>query len=137
MQLNGAGVIVLSTADDYTEVNAAYGLAGGSNGAYGINTSGGNSGLSILGKLQIDNGYLSTRESSGLLYWSYASGQFILNGGRVDAKQFHNPQGGATGLISYVQNGGSLILRGRFTNTINYTNPADLSNAVIKYCQSR
>src|SRR5664280_651655 len=128
--LEGAGVIVLSTADDFTEVNAAYGLAGGSNVTYGINTSGGNSGFSILGKLQIDNGYLSTRESSGLLYWSYASGQFILNGGKVDAKQFHNPDG-ANGLISFVQNGGSLNLRGRFTNTINYVNPADLSNALI------
>src|SRR5664280_2768000 len=128
--LEGAGIIVLSTADDFTEVNAAYGLAGGSNGVYGIST-GGNSGLSILGKLQIDNGYLSTRESSGLLYWSYASGQFILNGGKVDAKQFHNPEGAANGLISYVQNGGSLNLRGRFTNTINYVNPADLSNTLI------
>jgi len=87
----------------------AYGFSGGSNVTYGINTSGGNSGFSILGKLQIDNGYLSTRESSGLLYWSYASGQFILNGGKVDAKQFHNPEGAANGLISYVQNGGSLI----------------------------
>ena len=131
LNLNGAGVIVLSTADSYTEVNAAYGLAGGSNAAYGINTSGGNSGLSVLGMLQVDNGYLSTRESSGLLYWSYASGQFILNGGKVDTKQFHNPEGGSTGLVSFVQNGGNLILRGRFTNTINYVNPADLSNAVI------
>ena len=129
--LNAPGVIVLSTADSYTEVNAAYGLAGGSNAAYGINTSGGYSGLSVLGKLQIENGYLSTRESSGLLYWNYASAQFILNGGKVDTKQLHNPQGGATGLISYVQNGGSLVLRGRFTNTINYVNPADLSNPVI------
>jgi len=128
--LEGAGVIVLSTADDFTEVNAVYGLAGGSNGAYGI-SSGGNSGLSVLGKLQIDNGYLSTRESSGLLYWSYASGQFILNGGKVDAKQFHNPEGAGTGLISFVQNGGSFNLRGRFTNAINYVNPADLSNALI------
>ena len=67
MILDGAGVIVLSTADDFTEVNAAYGIAGGSNAAYGINTTGGNSGLSVLGKLQMNNGYLSTRESSGLL----------------------------------------------------------------------
>ncbi len=129
--IDGAGVIVMSTADDFTEVNAAYGLAGGSNGTYGINAVGGNSALSILGKLQVDNGYLSTRESSGLLYWSYASGQFIQNGGKVDAKQFHNPEGGAAGLISYVQNGGDFILRGRFTNTISYTNPADLANPAI------
>jgi hypothetical protein len=129
--LDGAGVIVLSTADDFSEVNAAYGLSGGSNAAYGINTAGGYSGLSVLGKLQVNNGYLSTRESSGLLYWTYASGQFILNGGKVDTKQFHNSEGGSNGLVSFVQNGGNFILRGRFTNTINYVNPADLSNAVI------
>ena len=49
----------------------------------------------------------------------------------MDTKQFHNPEGAATGLISYVQNGGNVIVRGRFTNTINYVNPADLSNPVI------
>jgi hypothetical protein len=129
--LDGAGVIVLSTADDYTEVNAAYGLAGGTNAAYGINTTGGYSGLSVLGKLQLNSGYLSTRESPGLLYWSYAPGQIILNGGKLDTKQFHNPEGGATGLISYTQTGGNLTVRGRFPNTINYINPADLANAVI------
>ena len=129
--LDGAGVIVLSTADDYTEVNSAYGIAGGSNAAYGINTTGGYSGLSVLGKLQLNNGYLSTRESPGLLYWSYAPGQIILSGGKLDTKQFHNPEGGATGTISYVQSGGNLIVRGRFTNTISYGAPTDLSNAVI------
>jgi len=131
LQMNGEGVIVLSTADDYTEVNAAYGLAGGSNAQYGILTSGGASGLSVFGKFQMDNGYLSTRESSGILYWSYASGQFILNGGTIDAKQFHNPERGSNGLLSFSQSGGELKLRGRFQNTINYTNPADIAGPSI------
>ena len=131
LTLNGAGVIVLSTADDFTEINAAYGIAGGSNAAYGINTTGGYSGLSVLGKLQINTGYLSTRESSGLLYWSYNPGQFIMNGGKVDVKQFHNPEGGANGLISYALNGGNFVVRGRFTNTINYINPSDLANTIM------
>ncbi len=131
LELDGGGVIVLSTADDYTEVNAAYGLSGGSNATYGINASGGYSGLSVLGKLQINSGYLSTRESAGILYWSYAPGQFIMNGGKVDTKQLHNPEGGSTGLISFVQSGGNMIIRGRFNNTINYSVPADLSNPVM------
>jgi gliding motility-associated-like protein len=131
MILDGAGVIVLSTADDYSEVNAAYGLSGGSNATYGINPSGGYSGLSVLGTLLVNSGYLSTRESSGLLYWSYAPGQIIINGGKIDTKQFHNPEGGAAGLISFVQNGGNLIIRGRFNNTINYAAPADLANPVM------
>jgi len=129
--LDDAGVKVLSTADDYTEINAAYGLSGGSNVTYGINTSGGYSGLAVLGKLQVNNGYLSTRESSGLLYWSYSPGQIIINGGKTDVKQFHNPEGGSAGLISYVQSGGELIIRGRFSNTINYSAPADLSSPAI------
>ena len=128
--LDGGGVIVLSTADDYTEVNAAYGLAGGSNVAYGI-VVGGNSGLSVLGKLQLNTGYLSTRESTGLLYWSTTPGQIIINGGKLDTKQFHNPEGAAIGLISYTQTGGTVNIRGRFQNTINYTAPASLANPVL------
>jgi autotransporter-associated beta strand protein len=129
--LDGPFVTILSTADNYTEVNAAYSLAGGSNGLYGINTSGAGSGLSILGNLQINNGYLSTRESSGILYWSYASGQFIMNGGTVDTKQFHNPEGGNNGLVSYFQTGGNMILRGRFQNIVAYPTVTSLTTPVI------
>jgi hypothetical protein len=129
--LNDPFVTVLATSDDYSEVNAAYNLSATSDATYGINTSGPGSGLSILGNLQVNNGYLSTRESSGLLYWSYASGQFILNGGTVDTKQFHNPEGGNTGLISYSQTGGNIIFRGRFQNTFPYTNVAGLTTPVI------
>ena len=129
--LDGGGVIVLSTVDDYTEVKTLYELTTGDNALCGILTTGGYSGLSLLGKLQVNSGYLSTRESSGLLYWSYASGQFILNGGKVDVKQLHNPQGTNIGLISYVQSAGSMILRGRFINTVSYTSPSDVMNPVI------
>ncbi len=130
--LDGAFVTVLSTADDYTEVNAAYGLAGGSNALYGINAGNGGSGLAISGILQVNNGYLSTRESGGLTYWSYGSGgQFIVTGGTVDTKQFHNPQGAATGLISYFQTGGNVIFRGRFQNVINYPTVSSLSSPAI------
>lgn len=129
--LDGPFVTVLGTADDYTEVNAAYGISGGSNASYGINTAGNGSGLSLLGNLQVNNGYLSTRESSGLLYWSYASGQFIMNGGTVDTKQFHNPEGTNIGLISYSQIGGNVIFRGRFQNTINYPTVSSLTTPAI------
>lgn len=130
--LDGTEVIVLSTADDFTEVNAAYNLTGGSNALYGINTGSGSvSGLSILGKLRVNNGYLSTRESAGLLYWSYSSGQFILNNGTVDTKQFHNPEGGTTGLVTFRQTGGTLNMRGRFRTAINNTVPGDLSTPAI------
>ena len=130
--LDGPGVILLSTADDFTEVQSAYNLTGGSNAAYGINSGSGSvSGLSILGKLQINNGYLSTRESAGILYWSYSSGRLVQNGGTLDTKQITDASGSNNGLFTYMQNGGTAILRGRFQNSINYSIPDDLSNAVI------
>lgn len=135
--LDGPGVIVLTTADDFTEVQAAYNLTGGSNVLYGINNGNGSvSGLSILGKLQINNGYLSTRESAGILYWSYSSGRLTQNGGILDTKQITDGSGSNTGLFTYRQSGGKIILRGRFQNAINYSVPDDLSNATINTTRS-
>ena len=130
--MDGHDVVVLSTADDYREVNAAYNVSGGTGLVNGVGL-GGNSALSILGKLQVNNGYLSTRESAGFTYWSYVSGQFIINGGTVDAKQFRDATiSGTTGLISYVQNGGSFNLRGRFQRTpATYSSVSDLVNAPV------
>ncbi len=111
--LNGTDVVVLSTADDYREVNLAYNTAAPSNAAMGINTGGTGCALSLYGKLQINNGLLSTRESGGIITSSTAAGQFIMNNGTVDTKQFL----GSTGSASYLQNGGLVILRGRFKRT--------------------
>lgn len=130
MIIDGAGVIVLSTVDDYREVNGAYGVAAPGNATMGINTASGNSGLSVLGKLQMNDGYLSTRESAGILYWSYAPGQFIINGGTLDTKQFHSSSL-ANSLISYTQTGGTLLLRGRFQRTTSTFTPAGLIGAPL------
>ena len=135
LTIGSGNVIVLSTADDYSEVNAAYGISGGSNAAYGIGAGGG-SGLAVLGKLQVNSGYLSTRESSGLLYWSYNLGQIMINGGTIDAKQIHSPEAANAGLVNYSQNNGTVILRGRFQNTINYSVPTDLANPAINYTRA-
>lgn len=131
--IDGTGVIVLSTADDFTEVQSAYGLTGGSNALYGINNGTGSyGGLSVLGKLQMNDGYLSTRESAGLLYWSNASGQLILNGGTFDTKQIGDASPGSnSGLLTYIQSGGSVILRGRMQNSISYLIPGDLITPAI------
>ncbi|MFN8211134.1 MAG: hypothetical protein U0T33_09240, partial [Bacteroidales bacterium] len=135
MILDGPGVIVMSTADDYQEVNGAYGIAGPDNATMGINTAAGNSGLSVYGKMQINDGYLSTRESAGILYWSYAPGQFILNGGTVDTKQFHSSSL-ANSLISYTQTGGTMQLRGRFQRTTSTYTPAGLISAPLNTARS-
>ncbi len=125
--LDGADVIVLSTADDYRELNVAYGVAAPNNTAAGISLSGCSS-FSIYGKIKINNGYFSTRESGGFITWDVASGQFELNGGQVDAKQFR-AAGGTGGLASYTQTGGMLYLRGRFQRTpLQYTTVDDLKD---------
>lgn len=114
--LNGTEVIVLSTADDYREVNLAYGVSATSNGDLGIRASGGTQSFSIYGKLQVDKGYFSTRESGGIITWDVSSGELIINGGIVDAKQYRSA-GTSGGLASFNQSGGSFILRGRFQRT--------------------
>ncbi|MFO7655538.1 MAG: hypothetical protein R6W78_00560, partial [Bacteroidales bacterium] len=113
--LDGTDVVVLSTADDYREVNVAYNVAAPDNTTIGVG-QGGCSSFSIYGKLQINEGYFSTRESGGFITWDLASGQFVINGGIIDAKQFR-AAGGTGGLSSFDQSGGTFILRGRFQRT--------------------
>lgn len=122
--LDGPETFVLSTADDYREVNVVYGLSAPSNAAMGI-TQGGYSALDVFGKLQINDGYLSTRESGGIITSSVSSGTIVINGGIVDAKQFLS----ATGSASYTQTGGTFFLRGRFQRTpAAYTAMSDLTD---------
>ena len=132
LELNGSEVVVLSTADDYEEVKAAYNLTlGGTGSVNGVNKGVSASSFSIYGRLEINDGYFSTRESGGFITWDLASGQFNINGGIVDAKQFR-AAGGAMGLSSYNQSGGEFILRGRFQRTpVKYDDVNDLITAPI------
>ena len=125
--LDGVDAVVLSSADDYREINAAYTVAAPDNATIGV-TKGGFSALDVFGKLQINNGYLSTRESGGLITSNVASGQIIINGGTIDAKQLLS----STGSAAYNQSGGLFILRGRFQRTpTSYTSVADLTDVSI------
>ena len=129
LTLDGTQVIVLSTADDYGEVNIAYSVAGGTGLVNGVG-QGGSSSFSVLGKFKINNGYFSTRESGGLITWSDTSGQFVIRGGTVDAKQFRSAGTGG-GLASYDQSGGIFILRGRFQHTLDYTSVGQLKSTSL------
>lgn len=137
--LNGPDVIVLATADDYREVNLAYGVAAPNNGTIGVLNGGGTQSFSIYGKLQINDGYFSARESGGFITWDLAAGQFIINGGIVDAKQFR-AAGGAGGLSSFTQSGGLFLLRGRFQRTptaySSIDNLKDFSTATLNTARS-
>ena len=128
LTLDGPEVVVLSSADTYDEVNAAYNVSGGSGLVNGVDDGGNASSFSILGKLEINDGYFSTRESGGFIAWDYASGKLIINGGIVDAKQFRSA-GSSGGLAAFRQTGGTFILRGRFQRTpTQYTSVSDLKD---------
>ena len=122
--IDGVDVAILSTADNYQEVNTAYAVSAPDNAAIGV-TTGGASSLAVFGKLQINEGYLSTRESGGIITSSVASGQIVINGGTLDAKQFLS----ATGSASYTQSGGLVTLRGRFRRIpVSYATVADITD---------
>ncbi|MCU0457486.1 MAG: hypothetical protein MUE37_00155 [Bacteroidales bacterium] len=129
--IDGVDVALFVTADDYREVNTAWGVTATGNGAMGINTTGAASALYVFGKLQVINGVLSAKESGGIVTSSTASGQVIINGGVVDAKQFLS----STGSASYSQSGGTFILRGRFQRTpvsyVSIPNLTDMSVATL------
>ncbi len=126
--VNGIDVVVQTTADDYREVNVAYGIAAPSNAAMGISAIGTGSSLGLYGKLQMNNGYLTTKESGGIITSSVAPGQFVLNNGTVDTKQFLS----STGAASFEQNGGLFLLRGRFQRTPSvFSSVNDLVNAPL------
>jgi hypothetical protein len=126
LYINGPDVVVLGTADDYREVNTSYGVSGGSGLVNGV-LQGGNSALYVYGKFQISDGYLSTRESGGIVT-NGGSGQVVINGGDVDAKQFLNA---TASTASFQMSGGFFALRGRMKRVpLSYATVANLVDTV-------
>ncbi len=130
--LDGTDVTVLTTADDYAEVNAAYTVNGGTGEVNGVNKSASKAqSFSVYGKVQIKDGYLSTRESGGIIIWNKASAEVVVDGGILDIKQFRSG-GTEEGLASYVQNGGQTVFRGRFSReSASVTSVSDIVNSPL------
>jgi hypothetical protein len=128
--IDGSEVVVLSTADKFEEVIAAYGAGVGSGDMYGVNAGNGAQSFSVYGKLEINDGYFSTRESGGIITWAESAGKLLINGGILDTKQFRADE--TEGLSSYLQTEGEFILRGKYKrNTSGVTSVNDLKNAAI------
>ena len=131
LKLNGIDVIVQTTADVYQEVNAAYGVSGGSGTVNGVIGAPNESGMLVYGRLEVANGFLTTKESRGLLYSSVNSGKILISGGTVDTKQFRSLNAGS-GLVDLTQTGGTINVRGRFQLIPSaYSSATDLSAALI------
>ncbi|MDP4188678.1 MAG: hypothetical protein Q8905_11555, partial [Bacteroidota bacterium] len=113
--LDGPNVTVMSTADNFKEINAAWGFHEADNTNFNVNPNANCSSFSIYGKLIVNDGYLSGRNSGGFIFWSVASGLLQINGGTVDATQIRSAHS-ATGIASFIQTGGILNLRGFYLN---------------------
>ncbi len=126
--LDGPDVIVLTTADNYGEVNIAYGVSGGTGSVNGVNAVNTNpQALLVYGKLIVNDGYLSTRESAGILYDNVSPGQIDINGGVIDTKQLRE-NGTTSSGASFSQSAGTSILRGRFVRPVSYASIASLTS---------
>lgn len=124
--IGGPEVVVMGTVDDYSVVNLAYGVNGGSGAVNGITTepSVNASNISLYGKLQINEGKLYMGEIGRIIYFGTSAAQFIINGGIIDIKQFQSVSGG--GKTAFWQSSGDLVLRGRFKRNLNYGTLGDL-----------
>lgn len=123
--VNGALVIddrdvtVLISADDNAEVTAAWGLP--SQGVHMDNTR--PQELYLYGKLQINEGYLSSRFSGGILFGDQG-GELVVNDGKLSTRQIRTGNAGAASFAMY---GGEVEILGRYTYDVSgVTNAASL-----------
>lgn len=119
--LDDRDVTVLISADDNSEVTAAWGLP--SQGVHQDVTK--PQELYLYGKLQINEGYLSSRFSGGIIYGNQG-GELIVNGGKLSSRQIRT---GNSGAASFAQYGGEVELIGRYMYDISsVTDAASLQN---------
>jgi hypothetical protein len=105
--LDGENVEVYSTADNNTV------WTGFSHAQPAYNNGASNQGIYIYGIIQVENGYLSTSNSAGLVYRPEASGSVQIEGGEVDINQLRLTGSASSGYYSYVQTGGIFRVNGK------------------------
>ncbi|TCO07430.1 beta strand repeat-containing protein [Natronoflexus pectinivorans] len=106
MVLDGANVTVLVTADDPKEVMAAWGV-----NSIGVHAENQAQELHVRGRLVMNDGYLSTRFSGGIIF-NTASGELIVNGGHIATRQIRSS---STGPRTFSMSGGHIDILGGFT----------------------
>lgn len=87
-------------------------------GTSGIENGSSNQALSVLGKFKITQGFFSTRNSAGFIFWAASSAVVEINGGMVDAAQFRSAGSGGGEKTSFLMTGGELIVRSNLNNFI-------------------
>ncbi|MCG8582675.1 MAG: hypothetical protein MI866_22315 [Bacteroidales bacterium] len=81
------------------------------NQAIGIEPNGNHQAISVYGELLISAGLLHTRNSAGVIFWGEANGQIKIQGGKLETGQIRS-QSGASGVVSYIQTFGEVIVWG-------------------------
>ena len=104
--LDGPNVTVLVTADKADEVVASWGISG-----TGVHAGDFPQELIVIGKLVVNDGYLSTRFSSGIVF-NQLVGEMVVNGGTVAVRQIRST---SSTVSSFRQNGGHINLLGGYT----------------------
>ncbi|WMN12887.1 T9SS type A sorting domain-containing protein [Marivirga salinae] len=79
-----------------------------------VNNGGGNQGLYLYGKLQVDAGKFLLGEAEAINFRDEASGQIIVNGGELEATQIAISSFATTGTYSFIQSGGVVRINERF-----------------------
>lgn len=101
--LDSPDVTIYATASTNAQVFPA--------GGTGVNAASNDQALHIAGTLKMTDGYLSTRNSAGLLYGYNSIASIIVEGGTIDISQFRE-SGVSAGKLSYAQTGGTVNLYG-------------------------
>ncbi len=85
--------------------------------------------LSIFGTFRISDGYFSTRHSAGIIFWNTAnsSSMVIIEGGVLNTSVMRSTWT-SSGKTSYVQTGGTVIVRGDETEAGELTSAVPIFN---------
>ncbi len=113
----GENVTVYSTANDRSTVGNTQ-VADGS--GLSVTAGSSNQAMSVYGKFRISNGVFGTRNSAGFIFWNSANAQVYIEGGDINVAQMRSA-GGGSGVASYVQSGGTVLVRGDETEDGEYT----------------
>jgi hypothetical protein len=87
-------------------------------GTDGLNDGGSNQAMSLLGKFRITDGYFSTRNSAGFIFWNASSAMVEILGGLVDASQFRSAASVSDGKTTFFMSGGELLVRSNLNNFV-------------------
>ncbi|MBU1717966.1 MAG: autotransporter-associated beta strand repeat-containing protein [Bacteroidetes bacterium] len=66
-------------------------------------------GITVYGKLRVSAGSITSGDAAGLVYWSTAAPEILIEGGTLDVSQVWYASG--TGIFTYTQTGGTMNIR--------------------------